>query len=73
MKNPTEYKNNFIKEKYDRINFTVPKGVKEKLKAKCDDAGISVNSYIYSLILRDMPSLAVKEETARRDMDIFLF
>lgn len=72
MKNPTQYKNNFIKEKYDRINFTVPKGVKERIKAKCDDEGISVNHYIYSLILKDMPSLSAKE-ASKRDMDIFLF
>ena len=73
MKNPTQYKNNFIKEKYDRINFTVPKGVKEKIKDKCDSDGVSVNHYIYSLILKDMPSLASREETAKHDMDIFLF
>ena len=30
--NRTEYKNNFYKEHYERINLAVPKGMKEKSK-----------------------------------------
>ena len=41
-----EYKNNWIAEKLDRINLTVPKGQKEKIKAAADAAGESVNAYI---------------------------
>ncbi len=70
MKKNTEYKNNFIRDNYDRINFTVPKGVKEKIKARSDELGISVNSYIYSLIVKDNPSLSAKKENT--NMDIFL-
>jgi predicted HicB family RNase H-like nuclease len=44
--NETEYKNKFIKEKYDRINLTMPKGEKEELKKAAEDAGESVNEYI---------------------------
>lgn len=44
--NETEYKNKFIKEKYDRINLTMPKGGKEELKKAAEDAGESVNEYI---------------------------
>ena len=32
--NQIAYQNNYIKEKYDRINLTVPKGKKEKIKKK---------------------------------------
>lgn len=70
MKKNTEYKNNFIRDNYDRINFTVPKGVKEKIKSRSEELGISVNSYIYSLIVKDNPSLSAKKENA--NMDIFL-
>lgn len=70
MKKNTEYKNNFIRDNYDRINFTVPKGVKEKIKSRSEELGISVNSYIYSLIIKDNPSLSAKKENT--NMDIFL-
>ena len=52
--NQIAYQNNYIKEKYDRINLTVPKGKKEKIKKKAAAAGKSVNEYINSLIDKDM-------------------
>ncbi len=52
--NQIAYQNNYIKEKYDRINLTVPKGKKEKIKKKATAAGKSVNEYINSLIDKDM-------------------
>jgi predicted DNA binding CopG/RHH family protein len=39
---------------YDRINLTVPKGDKEKIKAHAESKGMSVNSYINDLIKEDM-------------------
>jgi len=72
MKNNTKYKNNFIQNNYDRINFTVPKGVKEKIKLRSDELGMSVNSYIYSLIVKDNPSLSSKNTEENKNMDIFL-
>ena len=72
MKNNTQYKNDFIQNNYDRINFTVPKGAKEKIKEHCDSLGLSVNSYIYSLILKDIPSLLSKRAEEEREMDVFL-
>ena len=30
--NRTEYKNQHIKENYDRINFAIPKGEKDRIK-----------------------------------------
>lgn len=48
--NQISYQNDYIKEKYDRINLTVPKGRKEEIKKKAAAAGKSVNEYINSLI-----------------------
>lgn len=52
--NQIAYQNDYIKEKYDRINLTVPKGRKEAIKKKAAAAGKSVNEYINSLIDNDM-------------------
>lgn len=48
------YDNQFIKEKYDRINLTVPKGDKERIHAYALSMGKSVNAYINDLIKADM-------------------
>ena len=47
----TEYKNNFIKENYDRVNLTLPKGNKEIIKKAAVAAGESMNEYINRAIL----------------------
>ena len=52
--NATAYKNQFIAENYERINLTVPKGYKEKIKAHAESIGKSVNGYINDLIQEDM-------------------
>lgn len=44
------YQNQFIKEKYDRINLTVPKGEKATIKERASAAGQSVNEYINQAI-----------------------
>lgn len=46
----TKYKNHFIKENYDRINLTMPKGNKEIIKRAAIAAGESVNEYINQAI-----------------------
>lgn len=38
--------NKYMKENYDRINLTVPKGDKEKITIAAAAAGQSVNAYI---------------------------
>lgn len=48
--NQIAYQNEYIKEKYDRINLLVPKGKKEKIRKAAEEAGKSVNEYINSLI-----------------------
>lgn len=42
----TAYKNDWIAEKLDRINLTVPKGMKEKIKEHAKSKGMSVNQFI---------------------------
>lgn len=47
-------KNKWNDKAYDRINLTVPKGDKDKIKAYAESKGKSVNSYINDLIKEDM-------------------
>lgn len=42
--------NKYMKENYDRINLTMPKGKKEELQAHAAAAGMSVNAYINAAI-----------------------
>lgn len=52
--NKIEYNNQFIASAYDRINLTVPKGDKERIRAHAESMGKSVNKYINDLIAEDM-------------------
>ena len=52
--NQIEYQNKYIKEKYDRVGLTMPKGKKEVIKARALEEGMSINEYINSLIDKDM-------------------
>lgn len=40
------YRNNWIAEKLDRVNLTMPKGKKEQIKDAADKVGLSVNAFI---------------------------
>ncbi len=40
------YNNKFIKESYDRINLTVPKGQKEVIRLHAEAKGEKVNTFI---------------------------
>ena len=42
--------NNYIKNNYDRVNLTMPKGKKEEYKKKADAAGKSLNQFIIDCI-----------------------
>lgn len=48
--NPTKYKNEYTKSKYDRIEVIVPSGEKEKIKKYAEKKGMSTNAFITSLI-----------------------
>ena len=47
---PVKYKNDFIKQNYDRVNLTLSKGKKELIKKAAADAGQSVNEFINAAI-----------------------
>lgn len=49
-----KYQNEYISEKYDRINLTMPKGEKAIIKEKASTLGESVNEYINKAIKRRM-------------------
>lgn len=42
--------NEFIKNSYDRINLTVPKGYKEKIKKRAESERKSINAWLKDLI-----------------------
>ena len=42
--------NKYMKENYDRVNLTMPKGKKEKIQEQADSQGLSVNAYINAAI-----------------------
>ncbi len=50
--------NKYMKENYDRVNLTLPKGQKDRVKARADAAGESVNAYI---------ARAIEERMERED------
>lgn len=52
--NRTEYKNQFYKEHYDRINLAIPKGERERIRNVAATLGMAVNEYIYALICDDI-------------------
>lgn len=49
-----KYNNNFIKDTYDRINLTVPKGEKEKIRLHAEARGEKVNAFIQRAIKETM-------------------
>ena len=54
--NRTEYRNQFCKDHYDRINLAIPKGERERVKMAASGLGMSVNEYLYALICDDPAS-----------------
>ena len=46
--------NKYMKENYDRVNLTLPKGEKEAIKAHADARGESVNGFIGRAISEQM-------------------
>lgn len=60
MAGNTGYKNNWAKEKLDRISLTVPKGRKEELQEHAQQQGESLNAFINRAI----------DETRERDQTI---
>ena len=59
MTTKSEYRNSWIASAYDRINLTVPKGKKDKIKAHAEGKDESVNAFINRAI----------DETISRDTE----
>ena len=49
-----KWQNDYIARTYDRINLTVPKGDKDKIKAHAESKGESVNAFINRAIAAQM-------------------
>ncbi len=58
--------NKYIAKAYDRINVTVPKGDKERIKAHADTRGESVNGFILRAIRAQMQRDAGETEWKKR-------
>ena len=58
----TKYKNNFNREKYDRVSVMLPKGDKDRIKTHSNSTGESVNGFINRAI-----NETIERDTAGRD------
>ena len=68
--NPTKYKNDFVKENYDRLNIQVPKGQKAIIEEHWKEEGYkSLNSYVNALIMADMARKEGKGKTVNIGRD----
>jgi len=65
-----QYNNEFIKQSYDRINLTVPKGKKAEIQTEAAKSKESVNSFINRAIDEAIQSAATQApETPEGDDD----
>ena len=66
--------NKYVKNNYDRINVTMPKGKKETIQSHAEAKGQSVNAYINTAIDEKMAQEAVgaptRPATSKMAMDI---
>ena len=68
----TNYKNQFNAEHYERINFSVPKGMKEVIKSLASDKDMSMNKYFLFLINKDQEGLFDNMQLAEKSRDKIL-
>lgn len=58
-----QYKNEFVRNNYDRINLTVPKGTKDRIMEYIEDHGFrSVNDFIGFAIAEAIDNKMTKSE-----------
>lgn len=70
--NRTAYKNQFNADHYERINFSVPKGMKSVIKGLAADKGMSMNKYFLYLINKDQESLFDNMQLAEKSREKIL-
>lgn len=46
--------NKYMKENYDRVNLTLPKGYKKELSQAAKDRGLSVNAFIKEVLDKEL-------------------
>ncbi len=61
--------NKYVKNNYDRINVTMPKGQKEVIQAAAVAAGESANSYINTAIIQRMDRDSAPQEAAGSSLE----
>ena len=54
----------YVKNNYDRLELSVPKGEKEEIQQAAKQAGKSVNAYVYEAVKRRMEQEQTTAETA---------
>lgn len=65
--NATKYKNEFIRESYDRVSINFPKGKKAIIETHWRERGYkSLNAYVNDLINRDMGLLPEAEDSNKQ-------
>ena len=70
MAGKTEYKNNWQREKVDRVNLTMAKGRKDAIRAAAAAVGESVNAYINTAIAQRMKQESPSEPTHTQDSSL---
>ena len=68
----TAYKNQFNAEHYERINFSVPKGMKQVIKDLAADKGMSMNRYFLHLIMKDQEEMFDSMQLAEKSKEKIL-
>ena len=63
------YKNQFNADHYERINFSVPKGMKYIIKTLAADKGMSVNAYLQDLVRKDQEGMFDTMQIADRNRE----
>lgn len=66
----TSYKNKHKAEHYDRIELTVPKGMKDIIKTMATDKGLSVNAYIQDLVRKDQEGMFDTMQIAEKNREL---
>ena len=57
IKNSVALKNDYNRERYDRLNLMVPKGKREMLKNRAKSMGISLNKYFMAAVAQFDPEV----------------
>lgn len=68
----TTYKNQFNADHYERINFSVPKGMKQVIKDLAADKGMSMNRYFLHLIMKDQEEMFDSMQLAEKSREKIL-